>query len=516
VFRTLQFKLSFSQAEDLKKLKYLMRMQSSAIRFIYNRLKEGMKETEIYKLVKETFKLPSWYISSAIVKAKSLPKDKPVVFGGKGLFEKLCKNHLQGKQREKLKREWKERRQRSLISVGSKHKTHRGNSCLRFEQKERSLYLRIALGDRDFIYARVKREPSNERDKWNTFLAMLFESWENESYFPYTVELKLRNGEIYGNVSFEVPTPEIWLTKEYGVIAIDTNASPLHLALAEVSPDGNLLSYQSISLHEFISFPKNRRDYEEWFLAHKIVEIAKEKGKAIAIENLKKVNKGFRGDGKAKLRKRLHYWNFKSLLSKIERTAKLSGIEVIKVNPAFTSVIGALKYSPQLGIDKDIAGAYVIGRRALGFKEEVPENYLKLLSDKEYLEYAIYRYEEKEKELKEKLKKGSNQYKQKAIRSELKRVQTEKEMLFRRLQSLQSEPSSCKGADGRNPKQGLVKASQSAWQVLRVALVLPLLERPFVRDFSPLKSILVEGRWQRLARRLVPFGFGGTISRNTG
>ena len=106
------------------------------------------------------------------------------------------------------------------------------------------------------------------------------------------------------------------------------------LALAEVSHDGNLLSYQSISLHEFMSYSKNRKDYEEWLLAHRIVEIAKEKGKAIAIENLKKVNKGFRGDGKAKLRKRLHHWNFKSLLSKIERTAKLNGIEVIKVNPA--------------------------------------------------------------------------------------------------------------------------------------------------------------------------------------
>ena len=77
--------------------------------------------------------------------------------------------------------------------------------------------------------------------------------------FPYTVELKLRDGEIYGNVSFEVPTSEIWLTKEY----IDTNANPLHLALVEVSPDGNLLSYQTISLHEFMSYSKNRRDYEE-------------------------------------------------------------------------------------------------------------------------------------------------------------------------------------------------------------------------------------------------------------
>ncbi len=50
-----------------------------------------------------------------------------------------------------------------------------------------------------------------------------------------------------------------------------------------------------------------------------------------------------------------------------------------------------------------------------------------------------------------------------------------------------------------------------------VALVLPLLEKSFTRDFSPLKSVIFEGKWRRLASRLVPFGFGGTMPReNTG
>ena len=416
--------------------------------------------------------------------------------------DRLCKNRDE-KSREKLKRKWKELRQGTLISVGSK--ADKGNRLMRFESINGELHLRITTGNREFIYAKVLRKPSNEKDKWNTFLAMLWESSKSNVYFPYTVELKLRDGEIYGSVSFEVPTPEIWLTKEYGVIAIDTNASPLHLALAEVSLDGNLLSYRTISLHELIGLSKNKKEYQEWLIAHKVVEIAREKGKAIAMENLKKVNRGYSGDGKAKLRKRLHRWNFRALLSKIERIAKLNGIEVVKVNPAFTSVIGSLKYSPQLGIDKDIAGAYVIGRRALGFKEGIPENYLKLLSDKEYLEYAIYTYTEKEEELKEQLKREMNKYKRNAINSELKQVQKAKELLLEKLKSLQDEPSWEKEADGRNSN-----FHQSAWQVLKVALVLPLLGKFFVRDFSPLKPVIVEGEWQRRASRLVPLEVGGT------
>ena len=316
MYVSVQFKLQLNSS-DRKKLLELMRKQSSAIRSAYKLLKTKNFHNQIYHKLRQLFPdLPTKYIDSAIYKAKQYPTDKKMVFGGKTLFERLCKNREE-KSRKKLKRMWKEQRQGTLISVGSK--ADKGNRLMRFESINGKLHLRITTGNREFIYAKVLRKPSNEKDKWNTFLAMLWESSKSKVYFPYTVELKLRNGEIYGSVSFEVPTPEIWLTKEYGVIAIDTNASPLHLALAEVSPDGNLLSYQTISLHEFISFPKNRRDYEEWLLAHRIVEIAKEKGKAIAIENLKKINRGYRGDGKAKLRKRLHSWNFRGLLSKIER-----------------------------------------------------------------------------------------------------------------------------------------------------------------------------------------------------
>jgi hypothetical protein len=39
------------------------------------------------------------------------------VFGGKRLFEKLCKNYITGKVREKLKKQWKELRQGTRMST---------------------------------------------------------------------------------------------------------------------------------------------------------------------------------------------------------------------------------------------------------------------------------------------------------------------------------------------------------------------------------------------------------------
>ncbi len=116
MFVSLQFKLELKR-EDKEKLIKLMRKQSSAIRVAYNMLKELEKEkirnphAQIYHRLRQLFpELPTKYIDSVIYKAKQYPTDKPVVFGGRRLFEKLCKKHLTGKARERLKNQWRELR----------------------------------------------------------------------------------------------------------------------------------------------------------------------------------------------------------------------------------------------------------------------------------------------------------------------------------------------------------------------------------------------------------------------
>ena len=80
-------------------------------------------------------------------------------------------------------------------------------------------------------------------------------------------------------------------------------------------------------------------------------------------------------------------------------------------------------------------------------------------------------------------------------------VENAKKLLTNLIQSLQGEPSGCEGANGRNP----------AWQVLKVALLFPILGKVLPRDLSPLKPLLVEGAWNRVRSRLVPLSAGGTI-----
>ena len=127
------------------------------------------------------------------------------------------------------------------------------------------------------------------------------------------------------------------------------------------------------------------------------------------------------------------------------------------------------------------------------------------------MKIALKRYEEREKELRELIEKESNEYKRNALKSELRSVEDARKLLANLLQSLQSESSSCEGANGRNPERGRVAKTtlQSAWQVLKVALLFPILGKVLPRDLSPLKPVLVEGVWDRVRSRLVPFEAGG-------
>jgi hypothetical protein len=156
-------------------------------------------------------------------------------------------------------------------------------------------------------------------------MAMLLESWQTQNYFAYTVELKLRDGEVYGSVSFEISTPKVKYTKENGVIAVDTNASPIHLAIAEVSKTGELLSYQTISLHYFLGLSQNSKDYQEWILAHQIVDLAIQKGKAIAVENLKKLKRGTAWRWKSCTKKKISSLERQKVSAKAKKGSNVKG-----------------------------------------------------------------------------------------------------------------------------------------------------------------------------------------------
>nr|WP_297887166.1 IS200/IS605 family accessory protein TnpB-related protein [Sulfurihydrogenibium sp.] len=490
-----------------------MRKFSSCMRYAYNRLLEGNDRKNLKKELQTIFSINSRYVDDAILKAQNVinlcketnQNPKKVIFGGRKLFNKLKKNHLNGKRRQKLKKQWKEKRL-SLYSRGDKTKS--GNLNLRLIKENDNWYLRINTGNRQWIKANVIRNVKRQKDKWIDFIFKLTEAEITGNYFPYSVEINIKQGKFYANISYEETIPTVKYTKEKGIIGLDINASPFHIALANVSKDGNLIGYKSISLHELIGKNKNQREYLLWHIAYQVINYAKENEKAIAVERLKKIPKGYRGDGKGKLRKIFQQWSYKSLLNKIKVLGQRNGIQVIEINPAYTSVIGAYKYCPQHNIDKDIAGAYVIGRRGLGYKDKIPKNYIKLLNSKEYLQYSILKLEEKQEELKGYLQEERNIYKTKPIKQEIKSIDKD----IKLLKNLNSNPKAGQQVNRwKEPVREEYKYSYKLWRVVKVALGIPILGKSFNRDLSLLRTILVD--WDRISRRLAPvLGAGAMVS----
>ncbi|SDF48386.1 transposase, IS605 OrfB family, central region [Thermus arciformis] len=227
---------------------------------------------------------------------------------------------------------------------------------------------------------------------------------------------------------------------------------------------------------------------------------------AIATERLKYLRKSRRGDGSGRaFRGKQHRFAYASLLRKVHSLARKRGVQVVEVNPQDTSTIGMLKYAPQLSLSKDVAAAYVIGRRALGFRERLPKGYGKLLRDEAFLAYAQRFYQTRAEELREQKKVTRDRPRKNRLSRELKRVHG---ALFL-LSSLQGPPGSQREVtDGRN------FLGAHPWRVLRAGLFLPLLRSTVPRDLSPLKALLHRGAWEGWKGSLGPPPGGGPECAN--
>ena len=121
---------------------------------------------------------------------------------------------------------------------------------------------------------------------------------------------------------------------------------------------------------------KNRVNDLHHKLANKIVEIAENYG-GIALEDLSGIRDSI--NYSAEMNGRLHRWSFRKLLSIIEYKAKLRGVRVVFVDPAYTSTLcprcgGRLSASPNghrflkcgcgLEADRDVVGSLNIALRA--------------------------------------------------------------------------------------------------------------------------------------------------------
>jgi IS605 OrfB family transposase len=105
--------------------------------------------------------------------------------------------------------------------------------------------------------------------------------------------------------------------------------------------------------------------------AKQIVDACARLGSVLAIEALdfSEKKKSLRYED-PKRSPQLSGFAYQKLIEAIEASAKKVGVEVRKVDPADTSVIGWVKYGSKLGLNPDQAAAFAIARRGVLSKND--------------------------------------------------------------------------------------------------------------------------------------------------
>jgi IS605 OrfB family transposase len=195
-----------------------------------------------------------------------------------------------------------------------------------------------------------------------------------EQQKPITVQVFRRENkknQWYIHLTTYVPEIPTTTSLDNGCLGVDFNRNSVEWAY--VSKDGNIKEKGKI-LFPWKGFSSGQRQAMMRNLVAQLTKLAFEKQCPIAIESLDFTKRKAAMSENSKLYNQM----LSNLSTSLFRDSLISrcqryGIELQKVNPAFTSIIGMIKFMPQYGLNSGTAAAMVIARRAMNYSERAPK-----------------------------------------------------------------------------------------------------------------------------------------------
>ncbi len=195
-------------------------------------------------------------------------------------------------------------------------------------------------------------------------------SYRNGSLMPVTHRFLKKNSKWYLHTTVELPDIPTISHRNNGAVGVDFNVN--NLAWAYCDSEGNLKDKGQID------FDLNNKSSGQ--VTHilslaigQIIEVAAKYESPIIIEQLdfsrKKASLREQGKPYAKMLSQFAYAKFCEL---VHSQAKLAAIQVIEVNPAYSTLIGLTKYMSLYGLNSGTAASLVLARRGLRLSERLP------------------------------------------------------------------------------------------------------------------------------------------------
>ena len=310
-----------------------------------------------------------------------------ICFGSKKLFKAQFDLKANGyKNLEEWKLDWKKARSNQFFLVGSKDEIA-GNQLCTARRENGKLTLRLRVPDAlvskhgkyieikgvQFEYGQEIIEAALSDNEARKVLKGM-KSVETKLYgqaISYRFLRDEKGWRVF--VSTARPFVSIKTLKHIGTIGIDLNAN--HIALVETDRFGNVIDTETLPLN---TYGKSKGQSEALIgdAVKTIVERSENTLKPIVIEDLdfSKKRSILRENGSNRYARMLSSFVFSKFRDFLESRASRHGVRVYKVNPAFTSVIGRVKYASRYGLTVHHAAALVIARRLCRFSERAPSS----------------------------------------------------------------------------------------------------------------------------------------------
>lgn len=321
----------------------------------------------------------------------------PLCFGSKKLFRAQFDLSANGyNSREEWLKDWKQARQDGFFLIGSKDESGGNQSCTATVSEDGSINLRIRLPESlaaihgkyivisniHFKYGHQNIVETLKSGEERKRLQILKDP--QAKFHGLAVSYRFKVDEKGWRVFVTVPvvkTPSQTSVKN-GVIGIDVNAD--HLAVAETDRFGNPIAKRSIALN---TYGKSHHQTKAIIgdACAGLISYAKSTGKTIVVENLdfQKKKTELKEHSSPSHARMLSSLAYDSIKNNLKMRGWREGVEMVEVNPAFTSVIGRVKFAGRYGLSVHQAAALVIGRRHLRVSERVPRHLQKIPDGKE-------------------------------------------------------------------------------------------------------------------------------------
>jgi IS605 OrfB family transposase len=303
-------------------------------------------------------------------KLKKLKLNKiSLCFGSKKLYQQQFSLEENGYQNHtEWLEKWRSVRNSSFFLLGSKDELQGNQSCVATVDEKGTLTLRIRLPNVISHTGKYLLIPNMYFEYGH---ARILQALEEGSAISYRFKRDEKGWRVFANLSY--PPAPLKTSSSKGVIGVDINAN--HLAIVETDRFGNPIAKKSIPLNTY-GKDSNCAKALIGDVCASIITWAKNKGKPLAIEKLDFTKKKMtlKEEQGPKQNRLLSSFAYKSIKSHLKARGYREGVEVKEVNPAFTSLIGRVKFAKRYGLSIHQAAALTIGRRFLGASERIPRH----------------------------------------------------------------------------------------------------------------------------------------------